>query len=152
MHRSLDGGASSFPIRGVFFADDLVGIAFGGDYSSAIGGVLSTTDGGETWIPEFQTAVEYGRDGCQAKLSPCCTCWSLPTRGRSSRRWPWHRNPPPTSRSKFEIASSLRSESTGLDSVLKTDKASCGSVRRGGLKRLSVGRAATLPTRCTRCA
>ena len=66
VHRTTDGGASwsgrilnpPYPIRSLLFLDESVGFAVGGNYFGAVGGIWSTTDGGDSWNLDVDTGCE----------------------------------------------------------------------------------------------
>ncbi len=77
VHRTTDAGVSwsgrvlnpPYPIRSLLFFNDSVGFAVGGNYFQAIGGIWSTTDGGDTWNLDVDTGMEMkGIDW--ARVSP----------------------------------------------------------------------------------
>jgi hypothetical protein len=66
VHRTTDRGLTwsgrlletSYPIRTVHFLDRNYGFAAGGNYQEGVGGIWSTTDGGETWHEDLAVAAE----------------------------------------------------------------------------------------------
>jgi hypothetical protein len=66
VHRTKDGGQSwsgrilnpPYPIRSLLFLDDSLGFAVGGNYFQGVGGIWSTTDGGESWTLDVDTGCE----------------------------------------------------------------------------------------------
>ncbi len=66
VHRTTDRGLTwsgrlletNYPIRTVHFLDRNYGFAAGGNYQEGIGGIWSTTDGGETWHEDLTVAAE----------------------------------------------------------------------------------------------
>jgi photosystem II stability/assembly factor-like uncharacterized protein len=64
--RTTDAGMSwsarlktfDYPIRGVYFLDELNGWAIGGNVYGEAGGIWSTGDGGTTWNPDVNTSAE----------------------------------------------------------------------------------------------
>ena len=80
-HRSRDGGASwsanrtlaaPWPIRTVAFAcADSVALAAGGDFSSGVGGIYASADGGATWVLEVDTGLEMAACATGPGLVTC---------------------------------------------------------------------------------
>jgi hypothetical protein len=66
VHRTSDGGASwserlletNYPIRTVHFLTRDIGFAAGGNYLDGVGGIWSTTDGGQTWQEDMTVTAE----------------------------------------------------------------------------------------------
>jgi hypothetical protein len=66
VHRTTDAGLTwsgrlletNYPIRTVHFLDRNYGFAAGGNYQEGIGGIWSTTDGGETWHEDLSVGAE----------------------------------------------------------------------------------------------
>ena len=66
VHRTTDGGATwsgrlietPEPIRSVLFLNDTLGFAVGGNHFTGVGAIYSTTDGGDSWRQDVNTAAE----------------------------------------------------------------------------------------------
>jgi len=66
VHRTTDGGATwsgrlietPEPIRSVLFLDETLGFAVGGNCYSGVGAIYSTTNGGDSWRLDVNTASE----------------------------------------------------------------------------------------------
>jgi hypothetical protein len=66
VHRTTDGGISwserlletDYPIRTVHFLTRDIGFAAGGNYLDGVGGIWSTTDGGQTWQEDMTVTAE----------------------------------------------------------------------------------------------
>jgi hypothetical protein len=66
VHRTTDGGATwsdrlietPEPIRAVLFLNETLGFAVGGNHFSSVGAIYSTTDGGDSWRLDVNTASE----------------------------------------------------------------------------------------------
>jgi BNR/Asp-box repeat len=73
VHRTTDGGTTwsgrtldiGWPIREILFLTPGVGWAAGGNYSSNVGGMYFSKDGGQTWSLDVNTGAEMG--ACDSK-------------------------------------------------------------------------------------
>ncbi len=68
VHRTADGGSTwsgrtldiGWPIREILFLTPNIGWATGGNYSSNLGGMYFSKDGGQTWSLDADTSAEMG--------------------------------------------------------------------------------------------
>jgi len=66
VHRTTDGGTTwsdrtldiTWPIREIYFLTPNIGWAAGGNYSSNVGGMYFSHDGGQTWSLDVSTNAE----------------------------------------------------------------------------------------------
>jgi photosystem II stability/assembly factor-like uncharacterized protein len=73
VHRTTDGGNTwsdrtldiGWPIREILFLTPKIGWATGGNYSSNVGGMYFSKDGGQTWSLDISTGAEMG--SCDSK-------------------------------------------------------------------------------------
>jgi hypothetical protein len=73
VHRTADGGNTwsgrtldiGWPIREILFLTPKIGWATGGNYSSNVGGMYFSKDGGQTWSLDVSTGAEMG--ACDSK-------------------------------------------------------------------------------------
>jgi photosystem II stability/assembly factor-like uncharacterized protein len=74
VHRTADGGTTwsgrtldtGWPIREIFFLTPKIGWAAGGNYSSNLGGMYFSNDGGQTWSLDVNTSAEM--KGCDKQI------------------------------------------------------------------------------------
>ena len=75
VHRTTDGGTTwsgrtldiGWPIREILFLTPNIGWATGGNYSSNVGGMYFSKDGGQTWTLDSSTGAEMGSCDSQRK-------------------------------------------------------------------------------------
>lgn len=73
VHRTTDGGTTwssrtldiAWPVREILFLTPRIGWATGGNYSSDVGGMYFSKDGGQTWSLDADTGAEMG--ACDSK-------------------------------------------------------------------------------------
>jgi hypothetical protein len=73
VHRTADGGKTwsgrtlddPWPIREILFVTPNIGWATGGNYSSNVGGMYFSSNGGKTWSLDAKTGAEM--DACDSK-------------------------------------------------------------------------------------